>query len=390
MDKKELRVIYVAPRYHTNQVPVIKGWHKAGAKVKFMVTYTGVIESHENVEFYQMKPSLFIKIIAFFMKWFYDDDRCQYLFGVYFIPNLIDLYSQLKSFKPDVVIIRNYSLMALTFIFVCKILRINKVVMYIQEPFYGKPQKSYHLKEFVRNKFFPQAVFTPVWYKGDNRTKATTSNRAKYFVPLVCDKPQTIRSLYCVNNKIRILDIGKYRDYKNHFFVVDAFSKVRHPETFEVTIIGQLSSKPEQDYFNRLKQYIEDKHLDNVIHLRGHVGFNEMSEVYANNDVLLLASKNETAGMVILEAMAKGLCVISDYNCGLTSYIDEYKCGLSFSEKQVSCLIDILDNISENKTIISDMGQRAQQIAKKEFCFEKYKEHLNILLKKEYGYTISV
>ena len=129
---KSFKIMYVAPRYHTNQVPIINGWYKSGVSVKFMATYTGVIESHENVEFYQMKPSLFVKIIAFFMKWFYDDDRCQYLWGVYFIPNLVDLYSQLKSFKPDVVIIRNYSLMAMTFIFVCRILGIKNIVNYIQ------------------------------------------------------------------------------------------------------------------------------------------------------------------------------------------------------------------------------------------------------------------
>lgn len=383
-------ILYVAPRYHTNQVPVINGWNSVGAKVKFMAAYTGVIESHENVEFYQMKPSVLVKVILYFMSFLYDKDKMLYLQGKYFVPNFIDLYRQLKSYKPDVVIIRNYSLMALTFVFVCKILGIKNIVIYLQEPLYGKSLKSNRLKEFVRGHFFPNAVFTPVWYKGDCRKKDTMSNRAKYFVPLVCDKPQTDRSLYCDNGKIKILDIGKYRDYKNHFFVVDAFSKVKHPKIFEVTIIGQLSSKAEQDYHDRLEQYIKDKHLENIIHLRGHVGFNEMDEVYANNDVLLLASKNETAGMVILEAMAKGLCVISGYNCGLTSYIDEYKCGLSFPGKQVPDLVKVLDQISENKSIISNLGQKAQKIAQDEFCFDKYKEHLNILLEKEYGYTIPV
>ena len=384
------KILYVAPRYHTNLVPIVTGWYRAGARVKFLATYTGVIESHENVEFHQMKPSFLINVLAFLGKWFYDEDTLQYLWGVYFIPNLVDLFNQLRSFKPDVVIIRNYSLMAMTIIFVCKILGIKKVVMYLQEPLYGKPLKSNLIKEFVRKLYFPQAIYTPVLYRGNLRTKDQTSNRAKYFVPLVCDKPQTVRSQYCVDGKIRILDIGKYREYKNHFYVVEAFSKVKNPERFDVTILGQLSSELEQDYYNRLKQSIEDKHLENTIHLRGHVGFNEMDEVYANNDVLLLASKKETAGMVILEAMAKGLCVISDYNCGLTCYIDEYKCGLSFSEEQVSCLVEVLDEIAENESIIRDLGMKAQIIAKNEFCFEKYTEYLNKMLYEEYGYKLPV
>lgn len=386
--RQNFRILYVAPRYHTNQVPIINGWYRAGAKVKFMVTYTGVIESHEKVEFYQMKPSLLIKVLAFFMRCFYDEDRLQYLWGVYFIPNIVDLYSQLKSFKPDVVIIRNYSLMALAFIFVCKILGIKNVVMYLQEPLYGNLQKSNRLKEFVRNRFFPHAVFTPVWYKGERRTKDAMSNRAKYFIPLVCDEPQTIRSQYCTGGKIRILDVGKYREYKNHFFVVKALSKVKYPENFEMTIIGQLSSKAEQDYHDRLEQYIKDKHLETIIKLRGHVSFKDMDKVYAESDVLLLASKNETAGMVILEAMAKGLCVISSFNCGLTSYIDEYKCGLSFSGKNIDCLVEVLDKMVEDNSVIGYLGKKAQSIAKEEFCFEKYRGALNSLLQAEYNFSI--
>lgn len=383
-------IMYVAPRYHTNQVPIINGWHKSGAKVKFMAAYTGVIESHENVDFYQMKPSIFIRMILYFMSFLHDKDELQYLQGKYFIPNIRDLYRQLKSFKPDVVIIRNYSLMAMTFIFVCRILGIKNIVMYLQEPLYGKPMKSNILKDFVRKRFFPHAVFTPVLYKGECRSKEKLSNRAKYFVPLVCDKTEDRSTGYCANGKIRILDIGKYRDYKNHFFVVDALSKVKHPDKFEVTIIGQLSSKAEQDYHDRLEQYIRDNHLENVIHTRGHVDFKEMDAVYANNDVLLLASKNETAGIVILEAMSKGLCVISDFNCGLTCYIDEYLCGLSFSEKNVSCLVEVLDKIAENDSIVTELGQKAQKTAKEEFCFEKYRESLNELLKTEYNYSIKI
>ena len=199
-----------------------------------------------------------------------------------------------------------------------------------------------------------------------------------------------MRSEYCSDGKIRLLDIGKYREYKNHFFVVDAISKVKHPERFELTIIGQLSNEAERKYYGELERYVKEKHLENIIHLRGHVDFNEMNSVYENHDVLVLASKNETAGMVILEAMSKGLCVVSSINCGLTSYLDEYKCGLSFKIKTPDDLVELLNKLEETPVMIKELGQKAQQIVKDEFCFEKYKECLNNLLNKEYSYTIPV
>ena len=387
--KKDFIIMYVAPRYHTNQVPIVNGWCKAGARVKFMAAYTGVIESHENVEFYQMKPSLLMRIMLFFMSWFYDEDRLMYLRGKFFIPNIIDLYSQLRSFKPDVVIIRNYSLMAMAFLIACRILSIKKIVIYLQAPLYGKPLKSNGIKDYLRKRFFPNAVFTPVLYKGENRTREKLSNRAKYFVPLVCDKTEDRSTGYCANGKIRILDIGKYREYKNHFFVVDALSRVKYPERFEVTIIGQLSSKAEMDYHNRLERYIKDKGLEHIIHLRGHVDYKEMDAVYANNDVLLLAS-SEPASISVLESMSKGLCVIASVENGTTCYLDEYQCGITFSNGKIDSLINALNEIDRNRKIISDLGQKAQRIAKEEFCFERYKDGLNNLLRKEFNYSFPI
>lgn len=385
-----MNILYVATRYHTNQVPVMRGWCEDGVNVKFLVQYCGTIESHDYVDLQVMKPSWLSKMMFRLFERRYNPVKAENLKIKTFLPDLWDIYKTIKKFNPDIVIIRNYRMLGIIVNFACKLLGIKNVVIYTQYPIYGDGKKHASFVSRMLMSLAPSAVFSPVFYRGEYREKKIKTGLAKYFVPLICDKPQTIRSLYCVGGKIRILDIGKYRDYKNHFFVVDAFSKVKHPDNFEVTIIGQLSSKPEQDYYNRLKQYIEDKHLENVIHLRGHVGFNEMSEIYANNDVLLLASKNETAGMVILEAMAEGLCVISDYNCGLTSYIDENKCGLSFPVKQVNSLVEILDNISENASLVKELGQKAQRIATVEFSFDKYKEELNILLQKEYNYSIPV
>ena len=163
---------------------------------------------------------------------------------------------------------------------------------------------------------------------------------------------------------------------------------MKHPENVEVTIIGQLTNGMEREYFNSLKEYVEERHLEKTIILRGNVDYGMMDEIYSQHDVLLLASKVETAGMVVLEAMSQGLCVISGTNCGLTCYLNEYECGISFPTNNISALVEILDEISEKKSKIVQLGQRAQKIAKKEFCFDKYKEGLNRILQAEYNHTI--
>ena len=379
-----MNILYVAPRYHTNQVPIMRGWNKVGASVKFLVVYQGTIESCEFVDLQVIKPSLFSRIIYRLIDITCNPVKSESWKSKTFIPEFNGIYKSIKDFKPDVVIIREYSLFGLVANMVCRLLKIKNVVIYTQYPIYGRKGEGASLWGRIMMSIAPRVRFSPVLYRGSYRKKDLKTGFANHFIPLICDKPVNERENYCPNDKIRFLDIGKYREYKNHFFVVDALSKVKHSEKFEVTIIGQLSNKAEQDYYDRLERYIKEKHLEDIVHLKGHVEFNEMDSVYENHDVLLLASRNESAGMVILEAMSKGLCVVSSINCGLTSYIDEFDCGLSFNTNDTDNLIEALDTLAENTKIIKELGQKAQQVVKEEFCFETYKDNLNSMLRTEY------
>jgi len=367
----------------------MKGWAKIGASVLFLVTYIGAIESHDSVRLHKLRPSLFTRLAHKIIDWKYNVVDAENKKSHIFRPDFYDVYRQIKNFCPDFVIIRNFSLGNLKIILICRLLGIKNIIMYVQESVYGKVGASSSVKEIFRRKFFPSAVFSPVLYRGEERSKDILRGYVKYFVPLVCDMTSVKRETYCCNGKIKILDVGKYREYKNHFFVIDALSRVKYPERFEVTIIGQLSNKAEQDYHDRLELYIKDKHLENIIHLRSHVDYKEMDTVYANNDVLLLAS-SEPASISVLESMSKGLCVIASVENGTTCYLDEYQCGITFSNGKIDSLINALNEIDRNRKIISDLGQKAQRIAKEEFSFDKYRESLNELLKTEYNYSIMI
>lgn len=382
-----MNILYIATRYHTNQVPVMRGWSEIGVKVRFMVQFFGVIESHEFVDLQVMRPSLFSRLLFRIIEKFYDSVKSETLKKKSFVPDILGMYNSIKEFRPDVVIIRNYRILGIIANIVCRSIGIKNVVIYTQYPIYGRWKEHGSFIGRLLMSIAPSATFSPVFFRGEYRERERRTGLAKYFVPLICDKPQIVRSKYCVNGKIRILDIGKYREYKKHFFIVDALSKVKHQERFELTIIGQLSNDAERDYFDKLDKYIKEKKLENCIHLRGHVGFKEMNRVYDNNDLLLLAS-SEPANISVLESMSKGLCVLASIENGTTCYIDDYKCGFTFSNLEIESLVNALDMLDKNQNMISEYGNKAQIVAKEELCFEKYRECLNKLLLAEYEYSI--
>ena len=44
-----MRFLYVAPRYHTNQVPIIRGLKRKGHEVCFLSQYAGKVEDYSDL-----------------------------------------------------------------------------------------------------------------------------------------------------------------------------------------------------------------------------------------------------------------------------------------------------------------------------------------------------
>ncbi len=387
------RVLYVGHRYHTNQIPIMKGWNEYNVKPMFLAQYEGVGEVHDHVIFQLMRLSLFCKPLFYYYNKRFNPAVAESKKIKAFIPSLRKTILQIKAYKPDIVIIREYTKGNAIVVLACKILGIKKVIMYVQDPLYKGNYQRHSLRTLFRKMFFPSVSFTPVLRKGKDRITTNISNAydsPKYFVPLVFPAPREKRDDYCKDGIIHILDIGKYRDYKNHFFLIDAIKELKDVSRIKVSIIGQLSNSAERDYYDRLNEYIKIHHLDEVIKLYKEVSYNEMDLLYNQNDILVLCSRNETAGMVILEAMAHGLLVISSIHCGLASYLEKYNCGLLFSIDNPKRLATQLEGCIETPNIIRENGTKSQSVVTDNFSFHSYLRDLNNITEKEYNYSLLI
>lgn len=372
-----MKILYVSHRYHTNQVPIMKGWGEYGAEVTFLAQYKGVSEIYDFVDFHLMKPSLITKFSNWLIDKRYSPSVSEGKKTLFFIPNIIYIYKLLRKKKPDLIILREHTIFNMIIWQICKLMHIKNVIMYTQIPLYGYKARK-HFFDFIAKRLFPKICFTPILYNGEIRNKNEKSEGwfvPQWFVPLVAIEDWNQKDIIH-KDIIQLLDVGKFREYKNHFFLVDSLSKVKDISKFKLTIIGQVSQSSEEEYYNRLKDYIAKKGLTDTIKLKRNVPFKQMSEIYDKANVLILPSKNESAGMVILESMAKGICVMSSKNCGLSSYLEEYNCGFVFSISN-NQLTQFLDDIADNPQLITTYGEKGRNAIKDNFSFKEYFEHLN-------------
>lgn len=387
-----MKLLYVGHRYHTNQVPVMKGWSERGEEAYFFAQFQGVTEVHDYVNFHLMKPTR-----GTLRRYAEIDRTCPADVAESkkiraFMPDFPDLIRKIREIRPDLVILREYAKPNAVVVLACRLLGIRNIVMYTQVPLYGMEEQLSLGQKLFRTLCFPKACFSPVLYRGEERGKTQLKNNPgapRWFVPLVCEESREPEREYCRDGRVRILDVGKYRDYKNHFFLVDAIAAMEHREKIRVTIVGQLSNPAEQDYHDRLKAYVEEKQLSDVITLRGNIPFYEMEELYRQQDVLALTSTLETAGMVILEAMAMGLCVAASIHCGLASYLEEYDCGCTFALDRPERLSVILDDLAVHPEKIREAGVSARKAVREHFGFRNYVESLNELTRETYGLEVA-
>ena len=382
--------MYVSHRYHTNQIPVMKGWYESGVNVKFLSQYEGVGEVHEYVDYHKMKPSILFVIYSWLVGKIYSPIIAEKKRITGFVPDIFSLWKTIRDFDPDVVIYRDYNKCNAIITVICRMLGKKNIINYTQTPIYGYNTKK-HLFSNIASFFYSTICFSPILYRGairDKRDMGTEWYSPKYYVPLICDEPQSIDKKYCIDGVVQLLDVGKYRDYKNHFFIIKALSEVDDIERFHLTVIGQLSQQKEYDYYNELNKYVEELGLQKNVTIKGNVPYKEMTEIYKNSDILILASKHEAASISVLEAMANGLCVMSTVNNGTACYLDENKVGFTFNTNNTNEIVNQLNQIANDMNIVKVEGRKGLEAVKNNYTFKQYKECLNVITTNNYGINV--
>ena len=105
----------------------------------------------------------------------------------------------------------------------------------------------------------------------------------------------------------QLLCVGAVTPVKGHDVLLDALASVEDL-AWRCVCVGALDIDPE--YVANVRRQTEDDGLGDRVWFTGALTGAELEGAYAQADLLVLASRSETYGMVITEALARGLPVI--------------------------------------------------------------------------------
>lgn len=182
----------------------------------------------------------------------------------------------------------------------------------------------------------------------------------------ICDKYLNESGLD--NNVFRLAIFGRVEKGKGQHLVVEATKILKEQrKNIQVAIIGHVM---DETYFNNLKEDIKSNRLENNIY---YLGFhNNPTSIMPCFDAVILATKCETFGLVLPEAMRAGVAVLGSNCGGVPEIIQHEKTGLLFESGNTVDLTAQLSKLIDDKDFCSKLAKAGKEDADERFSEEKH------------------
>lgn len=186
-------------------------------------------------------------------------------------------------------------------------------------------------------------------------TKYTTSllavlnvkHKLRYFPPKIERSLLDNFDNKVLHDPIHLLSVGRLVHHKGHDFLLDLMTELPKSMKWKLSIVG---SGPQSPF---LRQKIEEHSLKDKIHLTDMIPDKLLWELYESADIFLFPSRetdNDTEGfgIVLIEAMAKGVAIVASQIGGIVEVLDHGNCGLLAPPDQKKPWIDAITKLASD------------------------------------------
>ena len=385
-----MRFLYVAPRYHTNQMDIMKGLIEHGHEVCFISHYAAIIEDYSYVtpivlgysRLYRLLDYLYVHII-------HRKDPEAIVFKIqHGFPPMHRLKKLICDFKPDVVILRERSVYSMAAYLVCR-KKGYPCILYNQNPLWSEPVKTDFAHRIV-SKLSPKLRMTPVM---GIQKQGTSIKENDYFVPFIMEPQKAPEErTYFENDTIHILCIGKYEIRKHHLLLIQVVEELlqdkkstdandvltdgeahsRGRNSIHLTLIGEATNHFQKEYCGQVKQYVSDHHMEDIVTVKTNVPRSKMEEEYLAADLYVIPSTREMASVSQLEAMSYSLPVICSNLNGTACYVEDGLTGYQFKDCDQADLKEKLAMMLSDRERMKEMGAAGYRALTEKYNYENY------------------
>ena len=158
-------------------------------------------------------------------------------------------------------------------------------------------------------------------------------------------------------NKVKLLYVSKIDIYKKQIKIINIIKKLKNKIDVSLSLVGFYDKKNKAV----LNKKIESLNLKKNVKLLGRVDYKKLPNIYRSHDIKIYASKSETFGMTMLEAMKSGLPVVAIKNQISKEILSDAGFFCNYSDKSlINNILKVKHNKKETLKKI-DLGRKISQ-----------------------------
>ena len=277
----------------------------------------------------------------------------------------LDVIKTLNSISPDVVIVCEYNMISIQVFLYCKIKKI-KVISMTDGTLYSERNFGF-FRRLNRRMMIPRADMCiasstkskelQIYYgaKEDRIIVAYLTVDVDYF--------RIEREEY---HSHKLLYIGSIIERKGIDLLLKALSLVK--KDYTLTIVGDGEEK------SRLVDYVEQNGMKELVEFVPFKQKEELREIYNTHDIFILPTREDCFGLVISEAMAASMPVISScYADGTYDLVIDGENGYIVNPYDSVKFANTIEKLIANDELVEKMGKASFEIINR-FSFDKTSE----------------
>ena len=172
--------------------------------------------------------------------------------------------------------------------------------------------------------------------------------------------------------------VGQICERKGIIELVDAFQRIcKSAPKMHLAIVGAVVFKHEEPYFQKLREMVAASRCSDRIHFTGEL--TNVSEVLQGSDLLVLNSRQEPFGLVLVEAMSSGTPVLATQVGGIPEIITDQVNGWLVKKGDSIGLASKLLSLSLDTNALAGAAQVAHEVTCPQFSLSRFHENLGRL-----------
>jgi glycosyltransferase involved in cell wall biosynthesis len=177
---------------------------------------------------------------------------------------------------------------------------------------------------------------------------------------------------YRSNEKVRLLYAGTWLDQRGIFYIRDALRNVL-PRIPGLTMTFAGCGVPPEE----IQQFFGTELADRIV-VRPVVAAERMQELYADHDIFLFPSMVEGLPLVLLEAMATGMPVITTDTCGMADVVEHDFNGWLVPPANAQAIEEGIVRLAHSVELRRRLGEAARETMKR-YTWERSARQLEAL-----------